>query len=527
MYNLLIVDDNDQIREGLTQYVDWENMGFRVIGEVESAPKAIGIIEFECVDVLLTDIVMPDMDGLQLIHEAKLINPYIKVVILSAYEKFEYAREAIRLGAYSYLTKPVKFNLLKDEFEQIHKLLEAEKEERLEKKEFSNFAQEQFLNNLANSNFKTEAIIREKAGSLQLQLFSTPFCMLRILYEEMQSKVKKDGFDEKKFLSIKAETVERIKAFFESRGSAYAFSNSFLEIAVLYFPYNAVNLREQLDDLGSYLEEKTGLALKTGVGRVYDSIMLAPDSFAQAGKALEYRFFKNNASFIFYEEISSFYKGEFYISEENREAILNYLCENNKTELKAYVGDILSNITNLGEPSAKYLYDACIEIILIVNKYISTNVDSKPDLEKDELSLIRTLLNKHEKNKIQDLMMEFIERNIELISENNERSIGIVTDNVIKYIDEHFSEEITLKKLSEVVYMNPAYLSRLFKEKTGENFIDYLTKVRIERAKAYLQDLSLRIYDVTELVGYESRRHFRKIFKDTTGLTPKEYRNKI
>lgn len=109
---------------------------------------------------------------------------------------------------------------------------------------------------------------------------------------------------------------------------------------------------------------------------------------------------------------------------------------------------------------------------------------------------------------------------------DDKKSNGLIIENVKKYINEHYYENISLSKLSEVVYINPMYLSRLFKEKMGENFIDYLTKVRIEHAKRLLKDLSLRIYDITEMVGYESRNHFGKTFKEITGLSPKEYRNK-
>ena len=102
-----------------------------------------------------------------------------------------------------------------------------------------------------------------------------------------------------------------------------------------------------------------------------------------------------------------------------------------------------------------------------------------------------------------------------------------IVDRAMQYILEHYSENITLDKLSEQVYVNPMYLSRLFKEKAGVSYIEYLTEVRIENAKRLLSDLSLRIYDIVEMVGYDSRKHFGKIFKEHTGLSPKEYRNSL
>jgi two-component system response regulator YesN len=122
--------------------------------------------------------------------------------------------------------------------------------------------------------------------------------------------------------------------------------------------------------------------------------------------------------------------------------------------------------------------------------------------------------------------MDYLKECTLLIKNNAKNSNGLIIENVKKYLNEHYYENITLSKLSEVVYINPMYLSRLFKEKMGENFIDYLTKVRIEHAKRLLKDLSLKIYDITEMVGYKSRNHFGKTFKEITGLSLKEYRNK-
>ena len=126
MFHLIIVDDKKSIRKGLMEFIDWNELGFSVIGDFSSAAEAIRFVESECVDVIMTDIVMPDVNGLELIREVKLINPEIKVIILSAYEKFEYAQEAVRLGAVHYLTKPVNLDKLKEEFLRLRQVLSEE-----------------------------------------------------------------------------------------------------------------------------------------------------------------------------------------------------------------------------------------------------------------------------------------------------------------------------------------------------------------------------------------------------------------
>lgn len=259
MFNIFMVDDDRIVLEGLKKFVDWEAMGFRVVGTALSAKEATEFIETKYVDVLLTDIVMSGRNGFELIRDAQMINPYIKTVVLSSYREFNYAKEAMRLGSFDYLSKPVNFDELKEIFTKLRSVLEKE--------------------------------IAERKTMLELQ-------------------------------------------------------------------------REHLRE-------------------------------------------------------------------------------------SAY---------------------------------------SMADIGGEE--------------------------------------VGPVIENVLRYINENYRKDITLQKLSEIAFVHPIYLSKLFKEKTGVNFIDYLTRVRIESSKKLLCNLSLRVYDVSEMVGYDSPKHFSKVFKEMTGLTPKEYRGR-
>jgi two-component system response regulator YesN len=257
MLNVLVVDDDRIVLEGLHRFVDWESLGFQMIGSALSAKEAMEIIQTECVDVLMTDIMMPQEDGFQLIEDALMVNPSLKTVILSSYSEFDYAKRAFRLGSFDYLTKPIDFDELKELFTRLYKILE------------------------------------------------------------------KETTDRRNILQSKIQVLE----------------------------------------------------------------------------------------------------------------------------------------------------------------------DASPELPPDK-----------------------------------EETIGPVIENVINFIHQHFNENLTLQSLSEIAYVHPAYLSKLFKEKTGSNFIDYLTSVRIEKAKVLLRDISLRVYDISDMVGYSSPKHFSKLFKDTTGLTPRDYR---
>lgn len=523
MFNLIIVDDKKSIRDGLKKFIDWKILGFHVAGDFSSAAEAINFIESECVDVLLTDIVMPDVTGLELIKDVKLINPEIKVIVLSAYEKFEYAQEAMRQGAFCYLTKPVDIEKINAEFTTLRQILEKERAARLQKKEVGLFAREQFLNNLVNNYYDNHKTIQKKSEELGLQLQGGSLCIMRIVLESSSSLKKL--MDEGSYQLLKSMVFNHIDEYFNSLGRAYVFNSSPIEISVLFFYDSTINLKSQLEKFHEDICDNFNSDLFIGVSFASDDIPSVPRAYTEAGKALEYRIIKKNSRVLVYQELAEFFKGNSLITPEVEETILGYLSSRDDVSLEEFMLEILTGAYNISKYNIGILYDVSIELLLIVNKFLTSNIENIKSVEQNDS--IKALLQKQDFEEIRVFMKEYLEESFRLLPKNEDNSSGLIIENAKKYINEHYSEEISLNKLSEVVYVNSMYLSRLFKKKTGENFTDYLSRVRIERAKELLADLSLRIYDISELVGYESRKHFGKTFKEITKLTPKEYRNSL
>ena len=525
MFHLIIVDDKKSIRKGLMEFIDWNELGFSVIGDFSSAAEAIRFVESECVDVIMTDIVMPDVNGLELIREVKLINPEIKVIILSAYEKFEYAQEAVRLGAVHYLTKPVNLDKLKEEFLRLRQVLSEEEILRCQKKEYGLFATERFFNNLVSNMYPDTAAIWEKADELNIPLWEGPFCALRIIPEQVPYAEK--GWDNSNFQLLKSRIADQLSDSLNEIGKVSLFHFGLTELCALFFPNPDGKVKDSLECLQKDIKNRLSSNVLIGIGRTYDHIGYAPDSFAEAGKALEYRVIKRSVNVLFYEELSDFFRGRSLVTSRMEETILHYLSMQEEEPLRTYILDIMTSVLHVGYNNISTLYNVCIELLLITNKFLTVGVDKKMSMENNDYFSIKSLLQKQNYEEIRDFMLEYLEDSFAMIRSNDEKSACLIIESAKKYINEHYNEEITLSKLSKVVYVNPIYLSRLFKEKEGENFIDYLTGIRIEHAKSLLEDLSLRVYDITEMVGYESRKHFGKIFKEMTGMSPREYRNHI
>jgi YesN/AraC family two-component response regulator len=521
MFNVLIVDDDQIDVEGLCQFVNWEELGYNVIGIARSAKEAVGIIETEFVDVMLTDIVMPGKSGLELIKDANLINPHIKTVILSGYGEFGFAKEAIRLGAFDYLTKPVNFAELKSIFNRLKESLNNDIRDKQKQVEFQSIRHMQFLNNLVNGFFQTEDTIHEKAFEIGLKLDKRNFCLIRFLIDEKNNQKDRKNV----FGTIKLDLSDKAAAFFNKFGAAYVFDNNLNEMCMLFFPNDINELERILEKFSAYLTTLDQVDVFQGIGCTYDTIVKAPLSYQQAGKALAYRYMKKDR-LLNYRNLMVIYSKRSVITPDNETNIQDYLLNGEADLLEKYIVRILSELNMIDRADKGILFDTCIEVLLIINKCLENFSDRDNLKVHNNHDAIRTLLKKNSYEDVLCFIVPYMRECCAYISENKEKPMGFVIENVINYINEHYNENITLHKLSEITYMHPTYLSRLFKEKTGENFIEYLMKVRIERSKKLLENLSLRIYDVCEMVGYESPKHFCKLFKDITGITPKDYRNK-
>ncbi|HHW00544.1 MAG TPA: response regulator [Clostridiaceae bacterium] len=524
MFNVLLVDDDQIVVEGLRRFVNWNELGYQVINVALSEKEAIKIIETEYVDVVLTDIVMPGKSGLDLIKEAHEINPYIKIVILSGYGEFEFAKQALKLGAFDYLMKPVNFSELINTFDRLKSVLKNDIEERQKQKEFLSIRRMQFMNNLVNGYFSNIESINRKAFELGMDLSEGSYCLIRIYIDENLDV--SDKTKENDYVELKLNYSSKINDFLCEFGRAFVFDNNLKELCVLFYPNDINNVESTLESLLKYVNGSEPVRMILGVGGIYDAITDAPNSYTEAGKALEYCYEKD--SFIlFYNKVKYIIEEKSVISSEVEEEILKCLINSDIDSLEEYILKMLDNLKNTNKSDKSVLYNMCLEILHIINKYLSNFGDEVIVIRQNSYNTIISILRENDFDHIKDFFSGYLRKVSSVINENKKEPVGYAIEKVIKYIDTHYNEDISLNKLSEIAYLHPIYLSKLFKEKTGENFTDYLVKVRIENAKKLLRNLSLRIYDISEMVGYDSSKHFSKVFKEITGITPRDYRNQF
>ncbi|MEG0178545.1 MAG: response regulator [Oscillospiraceae bacterium] len=503
MYELLLVDDEEIALSGLSLYVDWQSMGFHLAGAAQNIAKANEILENEHIDVILTDIQLENESGLDLISTVVQKYPKIRCVILSGHEEFEYVRQALRYGTYDFLTKPVQFDALQRTFQGLAAQLRADRNIEVKSEEYFELKRSAFFNNLARDKSLTPdpSMIRE--------LFiksSSAMVLVRVRL------VKQDVLPEGAKKVLRSELRQKI-----GKDVQYElFDNALSELALLLYDVPQDKIHSAFD----LLTAQCSVAVQIGVSDTFSSLSQLRKAYYQAGRALDYQLLWQKQSVMRFEEIKDSLYTESVLSAAFEADCKECLVEKDLDHLlKAVNAEI--DILNKSNDCVHLLHSFAVELFLLINKFLNNYLSGYSDNET--IHSIRQIVLRNQREDIASYVRSYLVSIWALVKEANPYSCDVIQD-VQHYLQEHYMEDITLQKLSDLFFLHPTYLSRLFKEKSGENFIDYLTGIRFEKAKRLLCTTTLKVSDIGQAVGYESPKYFSKIFKELSRITPKDYR---
>ena len=305
-----------------------------------------------------------------------------------------------------------------------------------------------------------------------------------------------------------------------SAGWLYVFPNEAHEITVALYDIPKGETTGLLELLKPYLDYHEAIA---GVGSFYEGIGKLKEAYQEAGQALEYHHLQTEERIIEYGKASGQIDFGAAYSQNSKESMLDCLSEGRSDLLAEFLVSHIDNLIADGS-SIDTIKALAINSILVVEEYLKQNTSCR-ETGNGIQELICRIISMKSRHRIQDIAREYLASTAPLIESAKSRSP--VIDRALVYIREHYSENITLQSLAEDIYLHPVYLSRLFKEKVGQTFLEYLTHYRIEMAKDYLRNPNLRIYDIGQMVGYETPQYFSRVFKELTGTTPKGFREEL
>lgn len=532
-HNILIVDDEQLIRQGLRARIEYLGIDVDEIFEAENGLMALRLQEEHPIDVVITDIRMSDMDGLELIQEMQKKNNQIKFVVLSGYAEFSYAETAIRLGVKAYLLKPVSNDDLKAAFDKAYKEMEqtasVRQEVQMKKRmdrEKQVYQQEKALNALFSSQ-EAGAVTREQlcklcgydekmwAGGAESVLY------LAILH------INKESFEHQRFRPVDHELVRfMIRNIFEEIQAPCEklLVNSLSDTRQMYGIFigdDKKKLRMEVERIylrmRSVLEKKMGIYLTIGVSRCRSQ--LEGKETSEARQALKQRIIYGKANIYFYEDIRILGEQEFPVSQLH--LLEQYIEHNEIFKVKNLVQEIFSEELVKKYGSA-YLRIMWIRILNLLLHHYERRGRNAAEIEKmlQNYNLLDRIQSLQEiRQKIMEMVMECV--STESVADANTRS---KIQMAIGYIQEHFAENLTVNVLAEHYGMSPNYFSSMFKKEMSRSAVNYITELRINQARELLYHSELSVVDISKKVGYEDSQYFFRVFKKYLGMTPLQYR---
>jgi two-component system, response regulator YesN len=517
MRKILIVDDEKLIRLGVKAMIEKKQKDFYDITLCSNGKEALELVQREKFDIVLTDIRMPQMDGITFIQNLQSVEFKPAILILSGYDDFNYALEALKCGAKDYLLKPIKREELYSSIDKVEKELEASKEIASKEVLVSSYIEDFRANELNYIFLRTnisEEEIEESGKRLELDIFNDKYYLGLALGSETGSSMNND---------FRNDIHLTIEDFMRSRKNKniYIFDNDCGVVIIA----NDLSVFEYLE--GRYSKESF-FKLFIGISEELSGIKEVKKAYCQAREALKYRTFSYyyGTTLISYSSISK--KSTDFVMPTEKVEILRNLIE---TDREKEIEKILFELLNEGKArdfSILYVEELNKQINQIVLQEIKSKFFLKEEEVLERFQKFKEIYCFNNFKEYSHDLKEFILYLNEYIRTmkdlyGDKKNI----DKAIDYINENYYKDLNLAIVSNEVSLNYSYFSQVFKEYTGENFVNYLKKIRINKAKVLLRDSDYKIYEVAQKVGYEDSKQFAKIFRSVTGVSPIEYRDSV
>ena len=542
MLKIFLAEDEVIVRETIKRMIPWEELGFELVGEAADGEMALPLLIRQKPDLLITDIKMPFMDGLTLAKLAKKELPELKIVILSGYDDFNYAKQAINIGVEDYLLKPITKNALIERISEIRSRYEHEK---TQKEYYEKFQREMQAYEKNSSRDFFEALVRgsmdmmevyKKAEKLGVDIVAEAYNILIFtMNSEEDFSGQKEGYSE-----WEAESLEMLEEFFSGHPSAMLFRSNIFSYGVL--------LKGQKESIKEITKECVGkiqgiLKRKESkrewflaVGQPVERLSQIKKSYHTASRAFSQRYLYVE-NILYYDEMEM-------MEHRSGQADTNDNAYLKKVDVNALNPAILQKFLSNGiqEETENFVKDYFYAIgqepmeSLVFRNYVILNVRFSVitflkglgcDTEGMEPENTEEILAESGKN-IESAIAyaeKMVSQAITIRDQNSGNKNRSILKTAVDFIESHYmEEEISLNTVANVANVSANHFSALFSQTMGQTFIEYLTSLRMNKAKELLRCTGMRSSEIAGEIGYKDAHYFSYLFKKTQGMTPSDYR---
>ncbi|MFC3844969.1 response regulator transcription factor [Paenibacillus sp. MAH-36] len=556
---VLIVDDEELIRTGIARLVEQADAAFQVIGTCSSAKEAIICLEMQEVDLIITDIRMPEMDGLELLVEARRLRPNIFSMVISGYDEFEYARSALKLGVSDYILKPIDRKQFREQLLNMIVVVTTHRKKQFLQQDLDNKSQKEVdfqVGNFLNSILYASRLphVKEWQGLLnplyQYRLIAASIDRIHSTYSYSQRDYE---LFEYVMNGIIREICNEFGGNVESSISFHSWIglDGWGWILINHNKQNEHDGEMDLEDASCsevdlFCERLTvkveevfrqyiPVSVSLGVSSALEDISTVGQAAAEARASLQRRLFEGGGKSYWFEKQPNY--NSVNVQETKSIALRLSDLENklfnvvrliNEDVIRTTVDDLFAiwkkNALASSDLPANVLSLMLRATILIdeirledrdMGKLMSTsyieNTWRKMQVSSDVLELREELVH----------FLLLIAGKLKTLRFQSEKE---PVEKAKTYIEQHLAEDLTLSVVAGEIYLNPSYFSNLFKIQTGENFLNYVTRIRMEKARELLKDRILKLNEIANKIGYQNPKYFTKLFKEYFGITPTDYR---
>lgn len=532
MLKVFLVEDESVIRDGLRDNIPWQQYGFQFVGEAADGEMALPLIRKTRPDVLITDIKMPFMDGLSLSRIVSKEFPKTKIVIISGYDDFEYARQAIEVGVDQFLLKPITRLMLKKTLLEMKEKIEQEEDKndyqiqyQAEMHVYEQFSRRRFMEKVLTGELTVKEIY-EEASKLSLEITAPCYNLLLFYLQEKNPDLSGEGMDD--FMRKQDEVLH-----YFLRHPEY-----------LLFRWNAssygVLIRSETSQIGELTEKGLGhirdfcigqehLEWYVAVGNPVERLSLLPECYRQVNHYFAYRFMMPDLHVLSKITLEDYVNSQ---DEQNidsvdpstmaQEVIRDFLEHGNESEIHDFVESYLQSISRALKSRMFRAY-VVLNIRFTMIAYVESLGASK-EVYMKKIGDYAQEMN-IEPDEVPAYFVNMLQAAFEIREQASSSQNRKLISRAIAYIDENYMHDsLSLNTVAAEAEVSANYLSAVFSQSMKKTFVEYVTEKRMEKAKKLLKSTSLSSGEIAARTGYKDSHYFSFVFKKTQGMSPREYR---
>lgn len=517
MYKIMIVDDEPLILKGMYSVIDWEEHGLRIASQASSGEQALEQFLDQPVDVVMTDIRMPGMDGLKLIETIRSVDPRVKFIVLSGYDDFQHVKEGMRFGIENYLLKPVDVNELSATVTTAVRKLEHEGQRRIRSIEEKQILRTNVLNRWMSRSIPM-AELKQRAEMADIPLHHRAYAV--VTGSLLRSDQAGDSFPpdvRNELVSEVCEMVRRDTSMLLSTYTTLEFVDLDGDIVILFSEYggslNREVLHKELESLYESIKDRWRIDMLFSIGATVGSYLEVPESYRQA-KEMQIQRKINGDRFIVDGEHAGKRSSSITFLQE-LQTLTSLLAKKDRKGLRQWVDESFDGLKEDMRASLADAQDGALEIMLQVAKQTGRH---------NFIESFAPLFRLRSVDQIKQYIQQFADESLDAVSVAEENRSPVISK-VVQDIHTRYESELSLKTLGQIYKVHPVYLGQLFRKEIGVGFTDYVNGYRIQVAKELLLQTELKGNEIAAKVGCLDPNYFYKLFTKFTGVSPTEFRS--